>query len=100
MHSSPSDQVEAFQKIVDNKVEELFPERKVRITTQDKQFITAELKTLDRKKKKEWKRHGRSEEYRRIKGEFDMKYKKAANSYLKKAVSTLKNENPGKQQKL
>ena len=52
-YRSPSEQVEAFQKIVDTKVEELFPERKVRITNQDKQFITGEIKTLDRKKKKE-----------------------------------------------
>ena len=95
-HSSPSDQVEAFQNIVDTKVEELFPERKVRITSQDKQFITGELKNLDRKKKKEWKQHGKSDKYKRLKEEFDSKYKKAASNYLKKAVSNLKTENPGK----
>ena len=33
-------------------MEELFPERKVKITKQDKQFITAELKKIDRKKEK------------------------------------------------
>ena len=52
LHSSPSGQVEAFQKIVDTKVEQLFPERKVRLSNQDKQFITSEIKTLDRKKEK------------------------------------------------
>ena len=95
LHSSPSGQVEAFQKIVDTKVELLFPERKVRLSNQDKQFITSEIKTLDRKKKKEWKKHGKSDKYIQLKGQFDEKYKKAASNYLKKAVSNLKVENPG-----
>ena len=54
------------------------------------------LQTLDRKKKKEWKRNGKSEKYQKIKKEFDDKYKKAASSYLTKCVTDLKNEQPGK----
>ena len=50
--SSPAEQVEVFQNIVNKKVEELFPERKVRITKQDKQFITAELKKIRQEKEK------------------------------------------------
>ena len=34
--------------------------------------------------------------YRKLKEEFDVKYKKAASNYLTKAVSNLKSENPGK----
>ena len=62
----------------------------------DKEFITAELKKLDRRKKKEWRKNGKSEKYQRIKSEFDTKYKKAAAGFLKKCVSDMKTEKPGK----
>ena len=96
IHSSPSEQVDVFQNIVNAKVEELFPERKVKLSQQDKQFITSEIKSLDRQKKKEWKQHGKSAKYKHLKQQFDEKYKKAASNYLSKAVSNLKIENPGK----
>ena len=76
--SSHSEQVDAFQNIINRKVEELFPVRNVRLSNQDKQFITSEIKTLDRKKKKEWKLHGKSLKYKQLKEQFDEKYKKAA----------------------
>ena len=62
----------------------------------DKEFITAELKKLDRKKKKEWRKNGKTQKYSRLKTEFDAKYKKAAAEFLKKCVSDMKTENPGK----
>ena len=96
-NASPTDQVEEFSKIVDAKIDAIFPEKKVRIRQgKDKEFITAELKTLDRRKKKEWKKHGKSEKYQRIRSDFDIKYKKAASEFLKKCVSDMKTENPGK----
>ena len=64
---SPTVQVTAFEELVSQKVEELFPERKIRITKKDKEFITSELKTLDRKKKREWQKNGRSDRYLQLK---------------------------------
>ena len=60
-HGTPTEQVEAFEDIVNSKVEELFPVKKVRMTNKDKDFITAELKNLKRKSMKEWKKNGKSE---------------------------------------
>ena len=80
----------------DKKVDELFPEKKIRITNKDKEFITSELKTLNRKKMREWQKSGRSERYLQLKSEFDRKYKKAASDYLRKCVTDLKREHPGK----
>ena len=58
-HGNPTEQVEAFEAIVNTKVEEMFPLKKVRMTNKDKEFITAELKSLARKTnermEKEWK---------------------------------------------
>jgi hypothetical protein len=93
---STTAKVEAYEFIVENKVNQLFPEKKIRITKKDKQFITAELKTLDRKKKREWKQKGKSERYLLLRNEFRQKYKKAASDFLKKCVSDLKTSEPGK----
>ena len=78
------------------KVEQFFPEKKIRVTSKDKEFITAELKTLDRKKKREWKEKGRSDKYLSLRKEFRDKYKKEAANYLKKCVTNLKKDHPGK----
>ena len=95
-NGSTSAQVEAYEKVVDNKVNHLFPEKSIRITKKDKEFITSELKTLDRKKKREWKNKGKSEKYIQLRNEFRQKYKKAASDFLKKCVSDLKISEPGK----
>ena len=95
--ATPTEQVEEFSKMVEEKVEAIFPEKKLKIRiSKDKEFITAELKTLDRRRKKEWRKNGKSEKYLRTKAEFDTKYKKAAAEFLKKCVSDMKIENPGK----
>ena len=93
---STTKQVEAYENLVENKVNQLFPEKKIRVTRKDKQFITSELKTLDRKKKREWKLKGKSERYILLRNEFRNKYKKASSDFLKKCVSDLKTSEPGK----
>ena len=94
--ASPTEVVEEYEKLVQGKVEELFPERKVRMTGKDKPFITAEIKTLNRRKMKEFRKHGKSARYLKITKDFQVKYKSAASNYLKKCVSDLKREQPGK----
>ena len=64
---------QAYEKIVEEKVEQLFPEKTIRITNKDQDFITAELKTLDRKKKSEWSKKGRSALYIQLRKEFRQK---------------------------
>ena len=53
LDGSTTAQVAAYEKVVKEKVEQLFPEQTFRVTNKDKEFIIAELKSLDRKKKKE-----------------------------------------------
>ena len=95
-NGSTTAQVTALEKLINEKVNTFFPEKKIRFTNIDKPFITAELKTLDRKKKREWKKRGRSNLYLQLKSEFQEKFKKAASTYLKKCVSDLKTAEPGK----
>ena len=93
---STTEQFREYERLVHAKVEELLPEKKVRVTKKDKEFITSELKTLDRRKKREWRKKGKSEKYLRLKKIFTEKYKKAASQFIAKCVSELKQEQPGK----
>ena len=62
----------------------------------DKPFITSEIKKLDWKVKREYRKHQRSTKYLRLKEAYDRKYEKAAADYLDKAVRSLKEDDPGK----
>ena len=68
----------------------------MRVTNKDKEFITLELKLLKKRKMREWRKRGKSEKYISVKKEFDGKFKKASEEYIKKCVSDLKLEQPGK----
>ena len=74
---SPNEQVENFQAKVVTKLETIFPTKKIRISSSDKPYITSELKKIDRRKKKEYRKNGKSVKYIKLKNEFDFKLKKA-----------------------
>ena len=93
---SPSQQVEIFESIMNQKVQEFFPQKKVRIGVDDKIFMTSELKSLKRKRIREYKKHGKSMKYLMLAKEFKSKYKKAAENYIRKNVDNLKDADPGK----
>ena len=89
--------LEEFQKIVNTKLDAIFPQKTVKINpTLDKPFYTAELKKLDRQVKREYRRHFRSDKYWRLKECYDRKYKKAAEVYLERNVRSLKEDDPGR----
>ena len=92
----PSNQVLALQKCLDTKLNEIFPTKNVKISNKDKKWIDAELKKMGRLKSREYNKKGRSEKYKRLQAEFDIKYEKAANKFLDKNVRDLKESDPGK----
>ena len=93
---SLSNLVDEFEDTLEAKINKIFPFKTVKISSSDKPFITVELKKLDRKKKKEYRKNGKSVKYLRLRNEFDLKYKKAARKYIQKNSTDLKIENPGK----
>ena len=89
-------QTEKFTKTIMDKVEEIFPRKTIKTSNHDKPFITAELKNLDRKKKRIYCRQGKSESYLHVKSIYNRKYKEEAKKFLKKNVDDLKRNNPSK----
>ena len=92
---SPTEQVKGFEDIISTKLDQIFPKKVTKIGVGDPPFITSELKTLKRRRMREYKKNLKSEKYDKLKNEFETKYKKAAGDYLKKNINTLKEVNPG-----
>ena len=95
--ANPTEQVLAFEKIVNEKMDEILPQKDVKLNPNfDKPYITAELKKLDRQIKREYRKRCKSPKYLRLKSSYDEKLKNAAQAYLEKNVRSLKEDDPGK----
>ena len=93
---SSEEQDQVLRSALQYKVEQIFPQRSVRISNQDVSFITAELKKLQYYMKREYNKRGKSQKYRSLKLAYDTKFKKAAQDQLNKHVEDMINEHPGK----
>ena len=91
----PSKQVQTFQNIIQQKIDLIFPTKSVKINPlKDLPFINADLKKFNRLMKREYRKHSKSEKYLRLKGKYDLLFKKAASDYLDKSVRTLMEDDP------
>ena len=93
---SPTHHANQLQQLLIGKLDELCPVKTMRISPQDKPFINAELKTIDRRKQREYKKKGKSAKYDKLAAEFAAKYKAAATRYIRSKVDDLKETQPGK----
>ena len=93
--TDPSGQVEVFESIMMQKMDKYFPQKIIKLGLEDKAYMTSELKTLKRRRMREYRKKGRSAKYESLKSEFAEKLKKAASNFLKKNIESLKNSNPG-----
>ena len=63
---SPNEQSVMFEQLVNNKLNQFFPEKEIKLSSQDKAFITAELKKIKRQKGREYIKRGKTEKYKRL----------------------------------
>ena len=73
-----------------------FQLRKLEYLIRIKKWIDSDLKRLDRLKKREYTKKGKTERYKALGKDFELKFKKAADNYLEKNVRSLKEADPGK----
>ena len=92
---SPTQQTEVFQSVVLDKLNELCPEKTVRLSTQDKPWVTAEIKQIDRQKSREYQKRGKTLKYKQLEKKFKEKYKSAAKKFLRKNMDELMDCKPG-----
>ena len=95
-HLHPTAHAQELQALLISKLDELCPTQTMRVSAQDKPFINKELKTLNRRKQREYNKNGKTAKYNEVASEFSRKYKAAAKSYIRKKVDQLKEAEPGK----
>ena len=94
---NPTEQVEVFENIALKNLDKYLPQKSVKINPHvDKPFFTAELKRLDRQVKKEYRKHCKSEKYKKMKEKYILLHKNEAESYFDKNVRSCMEENPSK----
>ena len=77
------------------KLDEFGPTKTTKISSRDKAWINAELKVLSRRKQREYLKKGKSDKYNKLAEQFDIKYKNAAQKYLRSKIDALKEVKPG-----
>ena len=86
---------EIFQNVLLENYWRCFPTKSLKVCEEDKPWISVDLKKLDRKIKREFFKHKRSEKWKNLKDEFEEKSSIEKQKYFQNMVSDLKTSNPG-----
>ena len=92
---TPSQKAETFQKLLMNMLDEVLPEKQITLTSDDQPWITAEIKCLGRKKKREFWKHRKSTKFQKLKKLVNKKTLGAKKLFYSKYVQNLKQAKPG-----
>ena len=73
--------VSKYQDILDAMISETFPLKTITISSDDKPWFNEELRTLKRRRLREYSRHGKSEKYLELQDMFDTKFQSEFQKY-------------------
>ena len=90
-----TEQAVIFEQLVSDKLNQFCPEKVMRLGSQDKMFITAELKKISRQKNREYNKRGKSKKYIELEKLFKTKFKIELEKYLEKSLDALRDSKPG-----
>ena len=94
------EQEEKLQDILMTYLDKACPTKTVKLRETDKPFITNRLKELDRQRKREYGRKGKTVTYHRINDDFNAKLKSEEKKYLEKNVVELMEVDPSRAYKV
>ena len=92
---TPTEQSVVFEQLMSAKLNQFCPEKEFKLSSQDRPFITAELRKIKRQKSREYIKRGKTQKYKNLDKLFETKYKIEAGKYLNKNLEALRNTNPG-----
>ena len=93
---SPNVKVQHFNHLMQTKMNTFFPEKSVKMSSQDLPFINWKLKKMKRGLLRLYRKEGRRQEYEILRTEYQTEFQKAARDFVKRNVSELKETNPAK----
>ena len=91
---SAHEKANALQQLMMEKLNLYLPQKTAKFTSDDQPWVTPEIKSIDRKKKREYVKHRKSEKWKRLNEQFQTKCKQAKASYYTNIVEDLKTSNP------
>ena len=89
------EKADIFQKMLLEKMNEIFPEKTRKLQSDDQPWISYKLKKMDRKHKTIYSKERRSEKWHTLDKLFKKEVKSAKASFYKQAVADLKVKKPG-----
>ena len=93
---STTEQAQIFKQITEEQVNKYFPLKECRVSSTDKPWITKDIKKLDRLRKSEYKKNGKSTKYIGLLESYNRTFERAARTHLKQNVTELMEAAPGK----
>ena len=92
--NSPENKVETYNKMLLETLDKYCPTKTVSLRINDEPFTTADMKTLKRRRQREYCSKGKTNKYYKLKKEFKAKYERAAKDFLLKQTEALRISNP------
>ena len=92
--SCANEKAEKFEKMIMDKVADFFPEKSIKISSNDKPWVDLQLLKLDRKRKREYYKNKRSEKWKELNLQFQERAKLLKQNYYEDRVEDLKISNP------
>ena len=90
------DKVENFHSYLLGLLDKHFPEKKVKMSNLDKQWMTPNLKLLHRQMQREFFKNKKSKKWKKLNSSFKKQKRKSIKIYYTNFVRNLKETNPGK----
>ena len=91
---STNKKAESLQNILLVKFNEYFPEKKKVISSDDQPFVTQKLKSLKRRKGREYHKHRKSQKWVDLEEKYQKEFTEAKSTYYKKKIKKCMKLNP------
>ena len=91
----PNKKAEHFEKLILDKVDQLFPQKCIKLSIDDKPWVDLQLLNLDRKCKREYNKNKKSKKWEALRQEFIERSLHLKELYYINMVEDLKNSNVG-----
>jgi len=98
--TSSSEQAKELDTLLLEKLDLYCPKKSMKLSNVDKLFITSDIKRLDRQRRREYLKRGKTLKYYDLKKQFNALYKAEAKKYLDKNLESLSSCNPGQAYKI
>ena len=93
---SSDEKTQTFHKEVMEIVNKIAPEKLRNVSSDNQPWFTEQLKTLDRKRRREYQQNRRSDKYSRLQKEYKIKCSKAKKEFFNKLFRQFRESDPSK----